>query len=106
MAKQAARDRAARKEAKGHSDVNPFSAKADKSKSTAAKTAWREKQALTLYKLIGSLADKDIETDKAEVDNVELLISAAGVNKNKLYKAESPQIAYEMIVKAISAREL
>ena len=114
MAKQAARDRAARKEAKGKSNggvmglVGKIAAggSPDTSKSTAAKAAWREKQAITLFNMIKDLYGKDGINDKAEFDKVKLYVKASGVNYKKLINSKSAQEGYVMIYKALSAREL
>lgn len=114
LAKQAARDRAARKEAKGKSNggvmglVGKVAAggSPDTSKSTAAKAAWREKQAISLFNMIRDIHGKDSVNDKAEIEKVKLYVRASGVNYKKLINSKSAQDGYIMIYKAISAREL
>ncbi len=105
-AKQMARNKAARQEAKGQHS-NWLLSKANTSKSTAAKTKWREEQIKTVYRKIADLADKDPVADKGEFKSVELYLGAIGVNEHKLYKKarKDPQKAFEMLVEAIAQRE-
>jgi len=101
MAKQAGRDRAARKMAKGKLDKSKF----DPTKSTAAKAAFRLKQVQFLIRAIIKAKYPKYQTE-AYVKRVDSYLTASGVNRRKL-EAENndPQKQLQMLVDAIEQRE-
>jgi hypothetical protein len=108
-AKQKARDRAARKEAKGKSgELGSMTSVTDTSKSTAAKAAHRKQKATHLFKMIETLSDKDPQDKShiAEITKVKGYIEAAGVNHNKLIKEKDPKKCFAMIYEAFNKREM
>lgn len=102
MAKQAGRDRAARKVAKGKWGKSNF----DITKSSAAKEDYRLKQIKFLLKLIVDVSYKDPVENKADFKKINDYLEATGVNTNKLFtKNGDPQAQLKMLVDAISERE-
>lgn len=102
LAKQAGRDRAARKMAKGKLDKSMF----DPTKSTAAKKDFRLKQVKYLFKLIVDVSYKDPKDHAADYNNVKKYLKATGVSTNKLFKKNGdPQEQLKMLVDAIQERE-
>ena len=112
MAKQAARDRKAKKTAK--KDVDDMNIirdskffQVDESKSTAAKNDFRINQVKYLIGLtIKLLYLKGKAKEKAE-KNVKQYMTASGVNETKLYKENgNPQKQVSMLLDAFNQREL
>ncbi len=104
LAKQAGRDRQARKQAKGKEDF--LTSKFDVSKSTAAKKDFRTKQVKYLIKMIVDLSYKNPQKDKGEFINVKNYLKVTGINTKKLFKENgNPQKQIKMLVDAIQERE-
>jgi hypothetical protein len=102
MAKQAGRDRAARKILKGKFTKSKF----DHTKSTAAKADFRLAQVKHLIKMIVDLAYKDPEKDVDDFKRVKKYLTASGVDRKRLYRqVHNPQKALELLVSAIKERE-
>ena len=102
LAKQAGRDKAARKMAKGKLDKSMF----DVTKSTAAKEDYRLKQVKYLIKLIIDASYKDPKKNQAEIKNIINYLKATGVSTGTLFKKNGdPQAQLKMLVDAISQRE-
>jgi len=102
LAKQAGRDRAGRKMAKGKMDKSVF----NPSKSTAAKKDFRIKQVKYLIKLIIDVSYKNPKDDAEDFKNVESYLKATGVRTQKLFKKNGdPQTQIKMLVDAIEERE-
>jgi hypothetical protein len=104
-AKQAGRDRNARKVAKGKQGSSDTYF--DVTKSTAAKHDYRVKQATTLWNMIGKLAGQNTSDLKFQKDVTRTrgLIEATGVHYNSLLRERDPQTAFELLLKGIKARE-
>lgn len=104
MAKQAGRDRTARKIAKGKKTILPF----DPTKSTAAKASYRLKQVQHLIRLIIQLwYEKGSAKDNPKFRHVDDYLTASGVNTRKLYQENgNPQKQIRLLVDAIRSREL
>lgn len=104
LAKQAGRDRQARKEAKGESDF--ISSGFDPSKSTAAKQDYRMKQVNTLLTQIQSLAALDGPAFDQRAAKLETYIQALGVEPAALFRANGKQqTQVTMLYKALVQRE-
>ena len=102
LAKQAGRNRAARKMAKGKLDKSMF----DVTKSSAAKEDHRLKQVKHLIKLIIDASYKDPKENKADFKNIINYLKATGVSTDTLFKKNGdPQTQLKMLVDAISERE-
>ncbi|ERM81261.1 hypothetical protein P872_10740 [Rhodonellum psychrophilum GCM71 = DSM 17998] len=106
MAKQAGRDRAARKIAKGKLEEEKGVFKFDQSKSTAAKTDFRTKQVKHFMRLAVGLAYKDPQKEQKDFEDVLLYIKASGVSKRKLFRNNgNPQEQIKLLLEAITTRE-
>ena len=102
LAKQAGRDRAARKIAKGKMNKSKFNI----TKSSAAKADFRLKQVKYLIKMIIDVSYKDPETDAADFKNVLKYLNATGVNTKKLFKkGDDPQKQISMLLDSLQERE-
>jgi hypothetical protein len=104
LAKQAGRDRQARKEAKGESDF--ISSGFDPSKSTAAKQDYRMKQINTLLTQIQGLSALEGSKFDERAAQLEGYIQALGVEPAVLYRANNKQqTQVTMLYKALIQRE-
>ncbi len=102
LAKQAGRDRAARKMAKGKIDQSMF----DHTKSTAAKADFRIKQVKYLIKLIIDVSYKNPRDNASDFKNVQNYLKTTGVSTRKLFRKNGdPQAQIKMLVDAIQERE-
>ncbi len=104
MAKQAGRDRQARKLAKGKTDkaTRHF----DVTKSSAAKNDFRIAQVKYLIGLIIDLSYKDPVKDAADFKVVKNYLKASGVSTKKLFKENgNPQKQIKILLDAIQNRE-
>lgn len=103
MAKQKARDRAARKMAKGKQTKSIF----DHTKSTAAKEDFRLKQVKFLIKLIVDLSyEQDEQKVILDYKNIQMYLKALGISEKTLVKENGdPQKQIKMLVEAINKRE-
>lgn len=104
LAKQAGRDRQARKEAKGESDM--ITSGFDPSKSTAAKQDYRMKQINTLLTQIQGLSVLEGAKFDQRAAQLEGYIQALGVEPAALYRANNKQqTQITMLYKALVQRE-
>jgi hypothetical protein len=102
LAKQAGRNRAARKMAKGKMGKSRF----DHTKSTAAKADFRLKQVKYLIKLIIDVSYKDPLSYAAEFKMLDSYLKATGVSTHALYKKNGdPQKQISMLLDAVQERE-
>ena len=102
LAKQAGRNRAARKMAKGKMRKSRF----DHTRSTAAKADFRLKQVKYLIKLIIDVSYKNPLSDAAEFKMLASYLKATGVSTHALYKKNGdPQKQISMLLDAIQERE-
>lgn len=103
LAKQAGRDRAARKWAKGKQEHSRF----DITKSTAAKKDYRLKQVKYLIKRIIDLSYEKTPEKKAENSGTVLnYLHATGVSTSTLFKKNGdPQAQIKMLIEAVTKRE-
>jgi hypothetical protein len=103
MAKQAGRDRSARKMAKGKKTKSVF----DHTKSTAAKADFRLRQVKHLIRLIVEFSyETDPKTIQKSAATIKTYLKASGVDENKLFKANGdPQKQIKMLVDAVQKRE-
>lgn len=101
-AKQAGRDRDARKMIKGSSSSAHF----DITKSTAAKKAFREQQANQIISMITGINTIDTKAQDAKALQIKSYLNASGVDIDQLFKKNGDAKAQiQLLVKAISQRE-
>jgi hypothetical protein len=101
-AKQAGRDRDARKMIKGSASSAHF----DVTKSTEAKKAFREQQVNQLIRMITGINKLDAKAQDAKAKQIKAYLNASGVDIDKLFKKKGePKAQIELLVKAINQRE-
>ncbi len=101
-AKQAGRDRAARKIVKEKMKKSKF----DHTRSTAAKADFRLKQVQNMIRMIVDLDYRKLDAKSSEVKVVKDYLQVSGVDTKKLFKKNGdPQTQIKMLLDAIQTRE-